>query len=118
MTKRESLQTAHRWVVKIGSALITADGKGLDRDSLRHWVDQMADLIGVPYQQGLALQGCPGHNSRFHCQGDLELFHKGDHLLIVPYSSTIRQYLPLLVQEEHHRAIATQLFRHSPKHRV
>ena len=47
MTKRESLQTARRWVVKIGSALITADGKGLDRDSLRHWVDQMADLIGA-----------------------------------------------------------------------
>ena len=34
-----------RWVVKIGSALITADGKGLDRDALRLWVDQMADMI-------------------------------------------------------------------------
>ena len=45
MTKRTSLQATRRWVVKIGSALITANGKGLDRDSLRHWVDQMADLI-------------------------------------------------------------------------
>ena len=45
MTKRESLQNTRRWVVKIGSALITANGKGLDRDSLRHWVDQIADLI-------------------------------------------------------------------------
>ncbi len=45
MTRRESLRTTRRWVVKIGSALITADGKGLDRESLRHWVDQMADLI-------------------------------------------------------------------------
>jgi glutamate 5-kinase len=45
MTTRESSQKTRRWVVKIGSALITADGKGLDRDSLRHWVDQMADLI-------------------------------------------------------------------------
>ena len=45
MTIRESSQKTRRWVVKIGSALITADGKGLDRDSLRHWVDQMADLI-------------------------------------------------------------------------
>lgn len=42
---RERLQTTRRWVVKIGSALITADGKGLDRDRLRHWVDQIADLI-------------------------------------------------------------------------
>jgi len=45
MTTRESVRVTRRWVVKIGSALITADGKGLDRDSLRHWVDQIADLI-------------------------------------------------------------------------
>jgi glutamate 5-kinase len=45
MTTRKSLQQTRRWVIKIGSALITADGKGLDRESLRHWVDQMADLI-------------------------------------------------------------------------
>ncbi len=38
-------ETARRWVVKIGSALVTGDGKGLDRDSLRQWVDQVADLI-------------------------------------------------------------------------
>ncbi len=43
---RERLPETRRWVVKIGSALITADGKGLDRDSLRHWVDQVAGLIG------------------------------------------------------------------------
>lgn len=45
MTGRESLPAARRWVVKIGSALITADGKGLDRERLRHWVDQVADLM-------------------------------------------------------------------------
>lgn len=45
MTDRERLKTARRWVIKIGSALITADGKGLDRERLRHWVDQIADLI-------------------------------------------------------------------------
>lgn len=33
------------WVVKIGSALITADGRGLDRDRLTLWVDQMADMM-------------------------------------------------------------------------
>ena len=34
-----------RWVVKIGSALLTADGKGLDRPTLGRWVDQMADCV-------------------------------------------------------------------------
>lgn len=45
MTMRERVRTARRWVVKIGSALITGDGRGLDRDRLRQWVDQVADLI-------------------------------------------------------------------------
>jgi glutamate 5-kinase len=41
---RAAIGATHRWVVKIGSALITGDGKGLDHDCLRHWVDQVADL--------------------------------------------------------------------------
>ncbi len=45
MTMRERVRESRRWVVKIGSALITGDGKGLDRDRLRQWVDQIADLI-------------------------------------------------------------------------
>ena len=44
---REPLQKTRRWVVKIGSALITGDGKGLDRERLRQWVDQIADLIAA-----------------------------------------------------------------------
>jgi glutamate 5-kinase len=32
------------WVVKIGSALLTADGKGLDQQSIAGWVRQMAEL--------------------------------------------------------------------------
>jgi glutamate 5-kinase len=39
------LQSTQRWVVKIGSALITEDGQGLDRARLATWVDQLADLI-------------------------------------------------------------------------
>ena len=32
------------WVVKIGSALVTNEGRGVDRDEVRVWVDQMAAL--------------------------------------------------------------------------
>lgn len=35
---------AKRWVVKIGSALLTADGEGLDQKAIAGWVDQMAAL--------------------------------------------------------------------------
>jgi glutamate 5-kinase len=34
-----------RWVVKIGSALVTADGKGLDLAALTRWVDQVGQLV-------------------------------------------------------------------------
>ena len=39
------------WVVKIGSALLTADGAGLDEIAIASWVQQMASL----HQQGVSV---------------------------------------------------------------
>jgi len=44
MSKRQLIPQAKRWVVKIGSALLTNDGKGLDVDAIAGWVKQMAEL--------------------------------------------------------------------------
>lgn len=41
---REQVTQARRWVVKIGSALLTADGRGLDRQAMTVWVRQMVAL--------------------------------------------------------------------------
>ncbi|WP_263140404.1 glutamate 5-kinase [Pseudomonas sp. RIT-PI-AD] len=41
---RDKVTGARRWVVKIGSALLTADGQGLDRASMSRWVEQMVAL--------------------------------------------------------------------------
>ncbi|WP_447956943.1 glutamate 5-kinase [Vreelandella sp. EE7] len=41
---REALRGARRVVVKIGSALITDDGRGLDDAAIGAWVDQIAEL--------------------------------------------------------------------------
>ncbi len=41
---QRDLGHVRRLVVKIGSALLTADGRGLDRQAMRHWVDQLAAL--------------------------------------------------------------------------
>lgn len=41
---REALSSARRLVVKIGSALLTNDGRGLDDDGIGGWVDQIATL--------------------------------------------------------------------------
>lgn len=42
---REVVTQSRRWVVKIGSALLTADGRGLDRDAMTAWVEQMVALL-------------------------------------------------------------------------
>lgn len=41
---RDKVSGARRWVVKIGSALLTADGRGLDHDAMSVWVKQMVGL--------------------------------------------------------------------------
>ncbi|GHD48593.1 glutamate 5-kinase [Marinobacter persicus] len=45
MTERAQLRQARRLVIKIGSALLTNDGKGLDEAALGLWVDQIAELV-------------------------------------------------------------------------
>jgi glutamate 5-kinase len=44
ITRREHLPHTRRWVIKIGSALITAEGSGIDRVAIESWVAQMATL--------------------------------------------------------------------------
>jgi len=41
---RDGLTRRGRWVVKIGSALLTNDGQGLDQVAIAHWVDQLVEL--------------------------------------------------------------------------
>lgn len=57
MKTHSDIQQAKRWVVKIGSALITADGRGLDREGLAAWVDQIADLIAAGHEVVLVSSG-------------------------------------------------------------
>ncbi len=44
MSERNRLQAARRWVIKIGSALLTNEGQGLDLDRMDAWVTQMCQL--------------------------------------------------------------------------
>lgn len=44
MDKRTQLGQSKRWVIKIGSALLTNDGRGLDKMAIENWVTQMANL--------------------------------------------------------------------------
>ena len=42
MISRDTIPHTRRWVVKIGSALLTGNGQGLNREILSPWVEQMA----------------------------------------------------------------------------
>jgi len=54
---RIQMKRSRRWVVKIGSALLTADGKGLDRTALGSWVEQMSAWVEVGNELVLVSSG-------------------------------------------------------------
>ncbi len=44
MSRREAFAQAQRWVIKVGSALVTDAGRGLDRRRIAAWAEQVAAL--------------------------------------------------------------------------
>ncbi len=54
---RERLRTARRWVIKVGSSLLTADGRGLDTDIIHRWTAQIADLVAADREVILVSSG-------------------------------------------------------------
>ena len=44
MQTRDALCKARRWVVKVGSSLLTANGRGLDHELIAAWAEQITAL--------------------------------------------------------------------------
>jgi len=44
MKTRQQLGTSKRWVIKVGSSLVTRDGQGLDHEQISSWVKQICSL--------------------------------------------------------------------------
>ena len=44
MSARSELRTTRRWVIKVGSALVTDNGQGLDHNRIHDWVRQMVEV--------------------------------------------------------------------------
>ncbi len=44
MTTRKTVGESKRWVIKIGSSLITNDGRGLNTTAIQSWAKQISDL--------------------------------------------------------------------------
>ena len=43
--ERKSLGKSRRWVIKIGSALATNNGLGLNTDKTKDWASQISELL-------------------------------------------------------------------------
>ena len=57
MTERTEIAGSRRWVVKVGSALLTNDGRGLDEGVISSLVDQLAQLRGTGCEVVLVSSG-------------------------------------------------------------
>lgn len=57
MSSRELIAASRTWVVKLGSSLLTDDGRGLDRSAIATWVQQLAQLSEQGYQIVLVSSG-------------------------------------------------------------
>ena len=57
LEQRKKLAQQKRWVIKIGSALLTNDGQGLNRDGMAAWVDQIARLLELGHEVVLVSSG-------------------------------------------------------------
>ncbi len=61
--ERQRLGTLQRWVVKIGSSLLTANGQGIDREAIQRWAGEIAHLVEqgcevVLVTSGAIAEGC------------------------------------------------------------
>ncbi|GJM14402.1 MAG: glutamate 5-kinase [Pseudohongiella sp.] len=54
---RESIKQSKRWVVKVGSSLVTNDGRGLDMDAIGDWAGQLVAMQKLGIQLVLVSSG-------------------------------------------------------------
>lgn len=100
MTARPPIKKSKRWVVKIGSALLTANGKGLDGNAISDWTAQMAKLHGRGVELVLVSSGAVAEGmNRLGLKKRPETLHRlqaaaavGQMGLVQAYESRFQQY--------------------------
>lgn len=96
----ETPSRTRRWVVKIGSALLTNNGQGLDHQAIAGWVEQIAKLQGDDLEVVLVSSGAVAEGvSRLGWQQRPSLIHElqaaaavGQMGLVQAYESKFQQF--------------------------
>jgi glutamate 5-kinase len=100
MSKRDILKKARTWVIKIGSSLLTDNGKGLNVDSIARWARQISELQDQGLEvvlvssgavaEGVSRLGLPGRPKAIHQQQAAAAV--GQMGLIQAYESQFRKF--------------------------
>lgn len=100
MAKRIEIAESRRWVVKVGSALLTDDGKGLDDKVITDLVEQLVALRARGCEVVLVSSGAVaagivrlGWKSRPHLQHELQAAAAvGQSVLVQSYENAFKQH--------------------------
>jgi glutamate 5-kinase len=100
MAERIEIAEARRWVVKVGSALLTDDGRGLNQDIITTLVEQLVALRGRGCEVVLVSSGAVaagivrlGWTSRPHLLHDLQAAAAvGQTVLVQSYENAFKQH--------------------------
>ncbi len=100
MTEKIKTSDCRRWVIKIGSSLLTNDGQGLAVDALDSWVEQMAALQNAGHEVLLVSSGAVaegmtrlGWKQRPHALHELQAAAAvGQMGLVQAYESRFQKY--------------------------
>jgi glutamate 5-kinase len=100
MTERTEIARSRRWVVKVGSALLTNDGSGLDEAMIASLVDQLVLLRGTGCEVVLVSSGAVaagvarlGWTTRPHLLHELQAAAAvGQSVLVQSYETVFKRY--------------------------
>ena len=93
MSKRDLVRQSRRWVIKIGSALLTNNGKGLDQEAMALWVEQIAALSKKGYEVVLVSSGAVAAGmTRLGWKSRPKAIHEQQAAAAVGQSSLIQAY--------------------------
>ncbi|MBX2836009.1 MAG: glutamate 5-kinase [Gammaproteobacteria bacterium] len=103
---RQRVQSARRWVVKVGSSLLTDDGRGLDHELISAWTEDLANMLNegievVLVSSGSIAEGLVrlGWNERPDALADLQAAAAvGQMGLIQAYEAGFKRYDRLSAQ--------------------
>lgn len=102
---RQKLAQQKRWVIKIGSALLTNDGRGLNREGMQSWVDQIAALLAQGHEVVLVSSGSVAEGmTRLGWKSRPEEVHKLQAAAAVGQMGLVQAYERAFAHHQRHTA--------------